>query len=124
MPASKRQFQTIDEYIAAQPKNVQSVLQEIRQTINGAAPEAEETISYRMPAFELNGILVWFAAFKHHVGFYPKVSAIKAFKEKLGKYKVGKGTIQFQLSQPIPYELLKEIVKFRVKENTSKKDQN
>ncbi len=77
-----------------------------------------------MPAFELNGILVWFAAFKNHIGFYPKAAAIKAFKDKLNGYKVSKGTIQFPLNEPIPYELVKEIVKFRIKENTSNKNQS
>src|SRR5512136_1418551 len=105
MCASKRKFKSIDEYIDASPRNVRDVLQELRQTIKVAAPEAEETISYQMPAFKLNGVLVWFAAFKNHVGFYPKVSAIEAFKEKLVGYKVSKGTIQFPLKELIPYEL-------------------
>ncbi len=120
MCASKRKFNSIEEYIDASPRNVRDILQELRQTIKGAAPEAEETISYQMPAFKLNGILVWFAAFKNHIGFYPKVSAVEAFKEKLVRYKVSKGTIQFPLKEPIPYELVTEIVKFRVKENCSK----
>lgn len=122
MAGSKRKFQTIDEYMVQFPKNVRDVLEQLRQVIKESAPEAEEAISYQMPAFKLNGILVWFAAFKNHIGFYPKVSAIKAFKRKLGKYKVSKGTIQFSLDEPIPYELVRKIVKFRVKENASKKD--
>ncbi len=120
MCASKRKFKSIEEYIDASPRNVRDILQELRQTIKGAAPEAEETISYQMPAFKLNGILVWFAAFKNHIGFYPKVSAVEAFKEKLVGFKVSKGTIQFPLKEPIPYDLVAEIVKFRVQENSSK----
>ena len=109
MCASKRKFKSIEEYIDTFPKNVRDILQKLRQTIKVAAPEAEETISYQMPAFKLNGILVWFAAFKNHIGFYPKVSAIEAFNEKLTGYKVSKGTIQFPLKEPIPYELVAEI---------------
>ena len=81
--ASEREYETIDEYIASFPKNVQVILEEFRQAIKDAAPEAEEAISYRMPAFKQNGILVWFAAFKNHIGFYPKISAIEAFKEQI-----------------------------------------
>jgi uncharacterized protein YdhG (YjbR/CyaY superfamily) len=123
MCASKRKFKSIEEYIDTFPKNVGDILQKLRQTIKVAAPEAEETISYQMPAFKLNGLLVWFAAFKNHIGFYPKVSAIEAFNEKLTGYKVSKGTIQFPLKEPIPYELVAEIVKFRVQENSSKNKQ-
>jgi uncharacterized protein YdhG (YjbR/CyaY superfamily) len=119
--APKKVFKTIDEYIATSPENVQIILQELRQAVREAAPEAEEVISYQMPAFKLNGVLVWFAAFKNHIGFYPKTSAIEAFKEKLAKYEVSKGTIRFPLDEPIPFALVKEIVKSRVKENLSKK---
>jgi uncharacterized protein YdhG (YjbR/CyaY superfamily) len=115
--APKKVFKTIDEYIATFPREVQHVLEEMRQTIRDSAPEAEETISYNMPAFKQNGILVWFAAFKNHIGFYPKVSALEAFKEKLTAYKVSKGTVRFPLNKPIPYDFVKEIVRFRVKEN-------
>jgi uncharacterized protein YdhG (YjbR/CyaY superfamily) len=113
----KKVFKTIDEYIATFPREVQHVLEEMRQTIRDSAPEAEETISYNMPAFKQNGILVWFAAFKNHIGFYPKVSALEAFKEKLTAYEVSKGTVRFPLNKPIPYDLVKEIVRFRVEEN-------
>ncbi|MGD0450052.1 MAG: DUF1801 domain-containing protein [Candidatus Bathyarchaeia archaeon] len=119
--ASKKKFRTIDEYIATYPKNVQIILEELRQAIKEAAPEAEETISYQMPAFKQNGVLVWFAAFKNHIGFFPKISAIKAFKEKLSSYQTSKGTIQFPIDEPIPLELVKEIVKFRAKENSASK---
>ncbi len=111
----------MDEYIANFPVYVKGILQELRQAIRDAAPEAEETISYRMPAFKLNGILVWFAAFKSHIGFFPKASAIEAFKDKLAKYEVSKGTVRFPLDESIPFELVKEIVEFRVRENTRKK---
>jgi uncharacterized protein YdhG (YjbR/CyaY superfamily) len=115
--ASKAEFQTIDEYIATFPKNIQAILQQLRQAIKEAAPQAEETISYQMPAFKQKGILVWFAAFKNHIGFFPKASAIEAFKEKLSPYETSKGTIQFSIDQPLPLDLVKEIVRYRVKEN-------
>jgi uncharacterized protein YdhG (YjbR/CyaY superfamily) len=116
-----RVFKTIDEYIATFPKNVQIILEELRQAIRESAPAAEETISYQMPAFKLNGILVWFAAFKNHVGFYPKTSAIEAFKEELSGYETSKGTIRFPINKPIPFNLVKKIVRYRVKENLGKK---
>lgn len=114
---SKKDFKTIDEYIATFPKEIQPKLQDIRQTIKQAAPNAQEAISYQMPAFKQKGNLVWFAAFKQHIGFYPTPSAIVAFKDKLTLYKTSKGAIQFPIDQPIPLELIKEIVHFRVKEN-------
>lgn len=119
--APRRLFKTIDEYIATFPKNVQIILEELRQAIRESAPAAEETISYQMPAFKLNGILVWFAAFKNHVGFYPKTSAIEAFKEELSGYETSKGTIRFPINKPIPFNLVKKIVRYRVKENLGKK---
>jgi uncharacterized protein YdhG (YjbR/CyaY superfamily) len=118
---SKKQIKTVDEYIATFPKNVQVVLQEVRQTIKEAAPQAEETISYQMPAFKQDGVLVWFAAFKNHIGFFPKVSAIVAFKKELEGYELSKGTIRFPLDKPIPLDLVRKIVKFRVEENRHKK---
>jgi uncharacterized protein YdhG (YjbR/CyaY superfamily) len=121
MTTPKRVFKTVDEYIATFPKNVQSILEELREVIRESAPKAEETISYQMPAFKLNGILVWFAAHKNHIGFYPKTSAIEAFKEELSNYEASKGTIKFPLNEPIPFDLVKKIVKFRVKENLDKK---
>jgi uncharacterized protein YdhG (YjbR/CyaY superfamily) len=116
MPTENK-YETVDEYIATFPKNVQAVLQEVRLAIKEAAPEAKEAISYQMPAFKLNGILVWFAAHKNHIGFYPRVSAIEAFKKELSGYEVSKGTVKFPLDKPIPLDLVKKIVKFRVKEN-------
>ena len=118
MPRQK--FKSVDEYIAAFPKNIQIILQELRQAIRDAAPEATEVISYQMPAFRLNGNLVWFAAFKNHVGFFPTSSVTEAFKERLLSYKTSKGTIRFPIDEPIPFDLVKEIVRFRVQENSSK----
>ncbi len=120
----QKKFDNIDEYIASFPKDVQNVLQQIRQTIKDTAPEAEETISYNMPTFKLNGNLVWFGAFKNHVGFYPRKSAIEAFKEKLVDYEVSnvQGTVKFPLDKPIPMDLIKEMVQFRVKEQLKKKN--
>lgn len=115
----EKKFENVDEYIDSFPRNVQVILDELRKTIKDAAPEAQEIISYQMPAFKLNGILVWFGAFKNHVSLYPKVSAINVFKKQLASYKIGKGTIQFPLDKPIPFDLVSEIVRFRVKENLS-----
>jgi len=108
---------TIDEYIAGFPNDVQDILQKIRMTIRKAAPESEETISYKMPAFTLNGNLVYFAGFEKHIGFYPIPTGIDKFKKELSVYKQGKGSVQFPLDKPIPYNLISKIVKFRVKEN-------
>jgi uncharacterized protein YdhG (YjbR/CyaY superfamily) len=116
----KPQFKTIDEYIKSYPEDIQVILEKLRQTIREAAPGAEEVISYRMPAFKLNGILVYFAAYKNHIGFYPTSSGINAFKSEISRYPVSKGTVQFPLDKPIPYGLVKKIVAFRVKENLGK----
>jgi uncharacterized protein YdhG (YjbR/CyaY superfamily) len=121
MQDPKIQFTNIDEYIQSFPESVQEKLQMIRQTIHKAAPEAKEAISYQMPTFKLNGNLVHFAAFKEHIGFYPIPSGIEAFQEELSKYKTGKGSVQFPLNEPLPLDLVKRIVEFRVKENLSKK---
>lgn len=108
----------IDEYIAGCPEHVQEKLHELRATIIKAAPSAEEKISYRMPAFTLNGILVYFAAQTSHIGFYPTSSGVTAFKQEITGYKSSKGAIQFPLDKPLPLELITRIVKFRVKENS------
>ena len=113
--------ETIDEYIEAFPEDIQSILQKMRKTIRRAAPEAEETISYQIPTFKLNGNLVHFAAFSDHISFFPTSSPREAFKKELSKYKGGKGTIQFPIEEPIPYDLVKRIVIFRRKENLEKK---
>lgn len=116
-------FETIDEYISTFPKSTQLILEEIRQAIKEIAPEAIETINYQIPTFKLNGNLVHFAAYKHHIGFYPTPSGVEAFKNELKKYKTSKGAIQFPLNKPIPLELLKKIVKYRVKEMLKKSKQ-
>ena len=110
----------IDEYIAGFPRDVQKILKQIRTTIKKVAPEAEEAIKYRMPTFVLNENLVHFAAFKHHIGFYPTPSGIEAFKDELSRYKGAKGSVQFPIDQPMPLSLIEKIVKFRVKETQAK----
>jgi len=116
------QYETIDEYIETFPKDVQAILRKMRQTIRDAAPGAVEAISYQMPTFKLNGRnLVHFAAFKSHIGFYPIPSGIEAFKEELSPYKQGRGSVQFPLDKPVPYDLVERIVRYRVKENLEKK---
>jgi uncharacterized protein YdhG (YjbR/CyaY superfamily) len=115
--AAKKQFTTIDEYIKTFPKDVQRVLRGIRRTIRKAAPEAVETISYQMPAFKLIGrFLVSFAAWKHHVAMYPIPSGTEAFKKKISEYKGAKSTVRFPLDEPVPYDLITQLVTFRVKE--------
>ena len=121
METPEKVFKTIDEYIATFPKNVQSILGELRQTIRESAPKAEEAISYQMPTFKLNGNLVYFAAWKNHIGFYPTSSAIDAFKEELSDYEVTKGTVKFPINKPIPFDLVKKMVRYRVKENLDKR---
>ena len=111
----------IDEYIAGFPNDVQEILEKIRMTIRKAAPDAEETISYQMPTFTLKGnYLVYFAAFKKHIGFYPAPIGNAEFKEELSVYEAGKGTAKFPLDKPIPFGLISKIVKFRVKENLAR----
>jgi len=121
MDAPNKQFKTIDEYISMFPDEVQTILNQVRQTIRGAAPEAGETINYQMPTFTLNGNLVHFAAFKTHIGFYPTPTGIEAFKEELAPYKGAKGSVQFPIDQPVPLSLIRRIVEYRVKENLERK---
>jgi len=111
---------TIDDYIAGFPEDVQLKLQKMRKTIRDAAPDAVEKISYQMPTFALEGNLVHFAAFKNHIGFYPAPRGIEAFQEELSAYQGGKGSVQFPLEQPVPYDLIRRIVVFRVKDNLEK----
>jgi uncharacterized protein YdhG (YjbR/CyaY superfamily) len=122
----KNQFKTIDEYIETFPEDIQRVLVRMRQTIRKAAPEVVEAIAYQIPTFKLNGNnLVHFAAFKNHIGFYPTPSAIVAFKKALAPYKTAKGSVQFPIDKPIPYDLVKKIVIARVAENKKReKSQN
>ena len=119
--SDKRPFKTIDEYIRTFPKDVQTILEKMRKTIREAAPGAVETISYQMPTFKLNGKgLVYFAAFKNHIGFYPIPSGVEAFEKELSSYKQGKGSVQFPIDQPVPYDLVRRVVTFRVNENLGK----
>ncbi len=111
----------IDEYISFHPENVRIQLERLRQAIRKAAPEAEEVISYQMPAYKLHGILVYFAAYKNHIGFYPTGAGIFAFKKELSIYEGSKGTVRFPLDKPLPLGLISKIVKFRAKENLAKK---
>lgn len=113
-------YETIDEYILQFSPEVRNKLSKLRKVIKEAAPEAEEKISYRMPAFAQNGILVYFAAFKDHIGFFPTSSGVAKFKDELSGYKGGKGSVQFPLDKPLPFELISRIVKFRVAENMDK----
>jgi len=114
--------QTIDEYIASAPKEVQPALIAIRATVKKAAPDAEERISYRMHAFFLNGALVYFAAFKRHIGFYPPVRD-KLLQSQAVKYAGLKGNLKFPLSEPMPLALITKIVKSRIKENAARKSE-
>ncbi|AKG33337.1 iron chaperone [Paenibacillus durus] len=113
-------YGSIDEYIAASTPEVQEILQTLRQVIQESAPDAKEKISYQMPTFELHGNLVHFAAFKKHIGFYPAPSGIEAFKEEVEEYHKSKGTLQFPLDKPLPYDLISRIVKYRVASNIEK----
>ena len=117
---SKPKIENIDEYISKFPEKTQKTLQKLRMIINNSAPDAKEAISYQIPTFKLNGNLVHFAAHKNHIGFYPTSSGIEAFKRELSPYEVSKGTVKFPLNKPIPFELIKKIVEFRVKENLDK----
>ena len=120
MQANSKVAGNIDEYIERFPENVQAILQKLRATIRRAAPGAEEVISYQMPAFKYHGMLVYFAGYKNHIGFYPTSSPMKVFKKELAGYKTSKGAIQFPIKKAIPSTLVRNIVKFRIKENLEK----
>jgi uncharacterized protein YdhG (YjbR/CyaY superfamily) len=115
--STSNSFSTIDEYIANFPAGVQKILQELRATIKAAAPGAQEKISYQMPTFFLKGNLVHFAAYTKHIGFYPAPRGIEVFKAELSAYKGAKGSVQFPIDQPLPLDLIRRIVEFRVAEN-------
>jgi len=117
MEGNKITFESIDEYILQFPPKVQEILGVLRKVIKESAPDAAEKISYQMPTFTLHGNLVHFAAYKNHIGFYPTPSGIDAFKHELSEYKGAKGSVQFPIEKPLPYELISKIVKFRVSEN-------
>jgi len=112
--------QTIDEYISAFSPEVRAILQEVRQVVRSAAPGAQEAISYNIPAFKLNGVLVYFAAFKQHIGFYPPIRGDSRLEKAVSQYAGEKGNLRFPLDQPIPYALIERITKLRVKQNLAK----
>lgn len=124
MATSRNTPKNFDDYVERFPKDVQQRLQKMRLAVKKAAPQAKEKISYGIPAFTLNGMLVWFAAFKSHIGFYPRTTAIAAFKKELSAYKRAKGSVQFPFDKSLPLPLISRIVKFRVKENLSKAKRN
>ncbi len=123
MGIKKFELNTVDDYIATFPNDIQKKLQEMRATIKETAPDAEEKISYQMPTFFLKGNLVHFAAFKNHIGFYPVPTGIEKFKKELSAYKTSKGAVQFPLDKPLPLNLIRKIVKFRVAENITKAEE-
>jgi uncharacterized protein YdhG (YjbR/CyaY superfamily) len=118
--SATQRFNSVDDYIRSFPEEDREILEKLRQTIKAAAPEAEEVISYQMPTFRLRGILAHFAAFPHHIGFYPTPAGIQAFKQELAAYKKAKGSVQFPKDQPIPYDLVRRIIQHRVRENLDK----
>jgi uncharacterized protein YdhG (YjbR/CyaY superfamily) len=115
-----KKAKTVDEYIEGFPQSTQEILQQIRASIKSTAPQAEETISYGMPAYKLHGVLVYFASYEKHIGFYATPTGHTQFAKELSGYKQGKGSVQFPLDQPMPLDLIEQIVKFRVEENMSK----
>src|SRR5690606_42045378 len=119
MDSKKAGFRSIDEYIATFPEDIQKILQEIRATVQAAAPDAKEKISYQMPTFDLKGNLVHFAAFKNHIGFYPTPSGTEAFREEIARYQGAKGSIRFPLDEPMTLDLISRIVVFRVVGNST-----
>ncbi|MFB7142292.1 iron chaperone [Gottfriedia sp. NPDC056225] len=123
MENTKKTFDTIDEYISQFQPEIQEKLQALRRTIKEIVPNAVEKISYQMPAFALNKNLVHFAAFKNHIGFYPGASGIAAFKEELSVYKGAKGSVQFPINEPLPFDLVKKIVKYREIEDIKKEEE-
>ena len=120
MEKSKVVTTNVDEYIASFPKEVKSKMQQLRKTIKAAAPKAEEVISYNMPGYKYLGMLVYFAAFKNHIGFYPGAGGVVEFEKKLSTFKSAKGSVQFPHDRPIPFDVISRIVKFRVKQNEEK----
>lgn len=120
MESTSTKFKTVEAYHAVWPQNIQALLQQLRNTIRDAAPEAEECISYNMPAYKFHGPLAYYAAYKNHIGFYPIPSAIEAFQKELSRYKCSKGAVQFPLDEPLPLDLVTKMVKWRAKENIEK----
>jgi len=120
MKTNEAKPENIDDYITRFPEHTQKLLQQMRTTIQKAAPKAVEVISYGMPAFKLNSVLVYFAGYKNHIGFYPTASGIRVFQDQISMYKNSKGAVQFPLDKPLPIKLIKEITVFRVKEDLEK----
>ena len=120
MDKDQKKPETVDDYIASYPPEVQEKLQKLRATIKAAAPKAQEKISYQMPAYMLEGALVYFGVHKTHIGFYPTSSGIEKFKAEFSGYQSSKGAVQFPLDQSIPFDLVTRIVTFRVQENLAK----
>jgi uncharacterized protein YdhG (YjbR/CyaY superfamily) len=116
-----KSYTSIDAYIADFPENVQALLQKMRETIQAAAPDAEEAIKYGIPTFILNGNVAHFGGYKSHIGFYPAPKGIEAFKAETAQYEAGKGTLQFPIDKPLPLDLVTRIVKFRVQDNLERK---
>ena len=120
MSTKRNAPETIDEYISAFSPDVQAILQQIRQVVRSAAPDAQETISYQIPTFKLDGVLVYFAAFKKHIGFYPPVRGDARLEKAVSPYAGEKGNLRFPLDQPIPFDLIERIAKLRVKQSMAK----
>ena len=118
--AKMKSYATVDEYIALAEPKLKKALKEIRKTIKATAPKAEEVISYQMPGYKYLGMLVYFAAYKNHIGFYPGAGGVLEFYKKLSSFKSAKGSVQFPHDRPIPYDIISKIVKFRVKQNEEK----
>jgi uncharacterized protein YdhG (YjbR/CyaY superfamily) len=117
MKARSAKFKTVDEYLSALPAKTKLILKQVRKTIKQAAPQAEELISYNIPSFKMNGGLIWYAAWKEHISLYPRSPGMEASIKELSEYEGAKGTIKFPIDRPIPFDLIRKIVKFRVKEN-------
>ena len=115
-----KKYNTVDEYINSFDKDKKALLNQIRSIVKESFDNLEETISYGMPAYKLNGILFYFAAFKDHIGFFPTSAGVTKFKKELVNYKTSKGTIQFPIDKPLPISLIKRIIKFRIKEDSKK----
>ena len=122
MTTTDNYSESVSKYISGFPEQTQLLLEQLRQTIKAAAPDAEEVISYSMPGYKMNGMLVWFAGYSGHIGFYPGASGIETFKNELSIYKGAKGSVQFPLTKPLPLDLISNIVKFRISENQAKLD--
>ena len=120
MEKAKVALETVDQYIAAFPTDVKKRMQQLRKTIKAAAPKADEMISYQMAGYKYFGMLVYFAAYKNHIGFYPGAGGVLEFYKKLSSFKSAKGSVQFPHDRPIPYEVISKVVKFRVKQNEEK----